>query len=121
VSITEANAINVLLRYVLNMRDSGRDVPTHEQALDAAALLADKAHKPLMAGLDSNRVRAAWPDLLLDNERPAVSFTREQIEAWAGGALTDGEVDEIDVAASNSSIPDAIADIAASIRRQRAS
>ena len=47
--------------------------------------------------------------------RHSVTITREQLEAWAGCELTDEEIDAIDDAIPNSSIPNAINEIAAAI------
>jgi hypothetical protein len=47
--------------------------------------------------------------------RPTVIITREQIECWAGRTLTDDEVSHLDDCIPNSSIPDAVADLAAGI------
>lgn len=47
--------------------------------------------------------------------RHSVTITREQLEAWAGCKLADAEVDAIDDAIPNSSIPDAINEITAAI------
>jgi hypothetical protein len=44
--------------------------------------------------------------------RKGLTLTREQLEAWVGRTLTDDQVDEIDEAIPNSSIPEAIATIA---------
>jgi hypothetical protein len=53
VTITEANAVNTLLRYVLGSPPGG-------DPQEAAAHLADKAHRALSAGLTGADVRAAW-------------------------------------------------------------
>jgi hypothetical protein len=45
--------------------------------------------------------------------RLTVEITREQLEAWAGRALTDDEVHALDDAIPNSSIPDAVGTIVA--------
>jgi hypothetical protein len=47
--------------------------------------------------------------------RPSVVITREQIECWAGRALTDDEITRLDDCLPNSSIPDAIGDIVAGL------
>ena len=47
--------------------------------------------------------------------RPTVIITPEQIECWAGRPLTDDEVSRLDDCIPNSSIPDAVADIVASV------
>lgn len=67
-NITEANDLNTVLEYVLNLTSGAGAVPSSERAREAAARLADKAHKPLMAGLTSERVNAAWPDLELPGD-----------------------------------------------------
>lgn len=40
-----------------------------------------------------------------------IVLTREQIESWAGRRLSDEEVDDLENAIPNSSIPDAVATI----------
>lgn len=50
--------------------------------------------------------------------RRTVTITREQLEAWAGRELTDAMVDAIDGCIPDSSIPDAIWEIAASVARE---
>ena len=69
-TIGEAGDVNTLLEYVLNLHGPGQRVPTDDDARAAAGRLADKATKTLYAGLDSKRVDAAWPELLLDNTEP---------------------------------------------------
>lgn len=51
--ITEANAVNVLVRYAFGITrpDGYVTVPTEAQAVEAARLLLLKAHKTLGAGL----------------------------------------------------------------------
>jgi hypothetical protein len=61
-TVTESIAVNKLLRWLLPADpDSGISRPTSEEAEAAAALLADRANDRLMAGLNGNRVRDAWP------------------------------------------------------------
>jgi hypothetical protein len=54
-NITEATAVNRLADWLL-YRNRGSE----EQARDALALLADKAYKPLMAGVTGDQVRRRW-------------------------------------------------------------
>lgn len=58
-NITEAHAVNRLANYILGQPRRGEHI-TGEQALEALALLADKANKTLMAGLNSDTVRELW-------------------------------------------------------------
>ena len=44
-------------------------------------------------------------------ERIGITLTRDQLEAWAGRALTDEEVEDLDRDIPNSSIPEAISTI----------
>ena len=44
-----------------------------------------------------------------DEEGPGITLTRGQLNAWAGRTLTDRQVDELEDAIPNSSIPEAIA------------
>lgn len=77
-NISEANDLNTLLHYVLNLSDALGVTPSDDQARDAAERLADRANKALGAGLTSDTVVAAWPELLLDNgdqpARPTIVF-----------------------------------------------
>lgn len=50
--------------------------------------------------------------------RHTVTITRKQLEAWAGRELTDEMVDAIDACIPDSTIPDAIGEIAASVARE---
>jgi len=49
-----------------------------------------------------------------------ITITREQVEAWAGRALTDEEIADLDVAIPNSSIPEAIGEIVNALARESA-
>lgn len=63
-NISEANAVNHLLRYVMDYH--GRDdlsPATSGGAREAAILLAGKANKALHAGLTGDEVRLNWRDL----------------------------------------------------------
>lgn len=42
------------------------------------------------------------------DDRPGVHLTRDQLESWAGRALSDEEVDALDMRIPDSSIPEAI-------------
>lgn len=46
------------------------------------------------------------------DDAPTITITRDQLECWVGRKLTDEEVRDIDNAVPDSTIPDAIADIA---------
>lgn len=61
-TIGEAHDVNTLLEHVLQHSRAGLGVPSLDEAREAAARLADKANKTLMAGLTGERVRAAWTD-----------------------------------------------------------
>jgi hypothetical protein len=62
-TVTEANQLNTLLDYVL-ATEAGLPVsiPCRGEARDAAAFLADHAHKTLLAGFTSDTVRRTWPE-----------------------------------------------------------
>jgi hypothetical protein len=51
----------------------------------------------------------------VSDDRHTVTITRDQLEAWAGRSLTDEMVDAIDDCIPNSTIPDAIGEIAAAV------
>lgn len=91
-NIGEANDLNTVLRYVLNLPDITRSVPADDKARDAAARLADKAHKGIMAGLTGDDVVAAWPELLLDNGEPdPLPGSEADFEAREAQAAYDDE------------------------------
>lgn len=58
-TITEANAANVVLRFLLG----AAPIPTEADALQEAEYLAERANKQLGAGLRATDVTAAWPDV----------------------------------------------------------
>lgn len=49
--------------------------------------------------------------------RRGLTITREQLEQWAGRALSDTEIDRLDECVPNSSIPEAIGEICVSFDR----
>lgn len=59
-NITEANALNTVLDHVMGMRHPGRAPVCSEDAEAAAAMLMDRAHKVLSAGLTAQDVHAHW-------------------------------------------------------------
>lgn len=63
-TISEAHDVNTLLDWMLGIRraSSAADTDEHlaEEAKAAAARLADKANKSLMAGIRSEDVLKAW-------------------------------------------------------------
>jgi hypothetical protein len=67
-TVGESLDVNVLIDYLFGLRyPSGTPVP-EEDAVNAAARLADRAGKTLMAGLDGADVRRLWK---ADPPRPA--------------------------------------------------
>jgi hypothetical protein len=66
----------------------------------------------MMHDTDSTPAR---PDAPADDDRPGVSFTREQIEAWAGHPLTDDEVSALEDTLPLSSLPEVVATVAFSL------
>lgn len=61
-NISEANDLNTVLRYLLDVRRNGQPV-ARDSAREASARLADRARKPLGAGLDGDDVRELWGDV----------------------------------------------------------
>ena len=63
-TITEADDVNTLLRWLFGIRQPGTanidDQDHADKAEDAAARLADAAAKKLMAGLRGNDVHGHW-------------------------------------------------------------
>ncbi len=64
---SESRALNTFLRglglHTFPWDDLGLSIPTSEQAMIAAAMLADRANKTLGAGLRGDNVRGCWPHL----------------------------------------------------------
>lgn len=63
-NITEANAANVVLRYLLGLDKEYGDIAisvTSEEAKKAAQLVAARSHAALNAGLTADDVERAWP------------------------------------------------------------
>lgn len=89
-TIGEASDVNVLLEHALNL-SGPTGVPSSEKAREAAARLADKASKTLLAGLDGDRVRAAWPEDNDNADEALWSAYRSTVEERAGRPLTDDE------------------------------
>jgi hypothetical protein len=61
-TVTEANALNALLRYLLNYHVHPATDMIDASAREVAVALADRAHKTLMAGLDGVDVRELWKE-----------------------------------------------------------
>ncbi|MGH3540777.1 MAG: hypothetical protein ACRDTO_00130 [Mycobacterium sp.] len=62
-NISEANALNTVLRWVIGAPTvTGGPVPD-DVACDQAVWLADRANRVLSAGLTGERVGALWPVL----------------------------------------------------------
>lgn len=59
-NVTEANRINILLAWLLELDDGLGESITHEEGRDAACKLADAANRALSAGLTGDQVRALW-------------------------------------------------------------
>lgn len=60
-NIGEANAVNVLLSYVVSHNDcEAHDEETMEKVLDAGMLLAEKANKALHAGYTTRSFAIEW-------------------------------------------------------------
>lgn len=62
-NIGEADAVNHLLRYVMDRPGLDGTPPTSGGAREAAILLAGKARKALGAGVTPDEVRKHWRDL----------------------------------------------------------
>lgn len=69
-TVSEANAVNELLRWFLGRPGATGEYCTPERAREAAALLADHAHRTIMCGLNGDAVRSAWAELTLEVPRP---------------------------------------------------
>jgi hypothetical protein len=66
---------------------------------------------------ENNPFRNPFREIMsaIPDHRPGITLTRGQLEAWAGAELTDENVEELEQAIPNSSIPESIAVIAESI------
>lgn len=62
-NITEANALNMILRFLIHGERGQEGAPLVEsnRVRDAAADLADRAHKAIHAGYTGYRIRQVWP------------------------------------------------------------
>lgn len=62
---------------------------------------------------ESNPFRNPFREILsaIPDHRPGIFLTRDQLQAWAGRELTDEEVEALEEAIPNSSIPESIATI----------
>ena len=61
-NITEANAVNDVLYWVLGTPDSFYQRVSNDQACEQAAWLADRASRALSAGLTGEQLKAQWPN-----------------------------------------------------------
>jgi len=61
-NVSEANAVNTLLRWHMGLAPAGGEVPTAEQARQAAARLAEGAHRKLAAGITAATVHDHWKE-----------------------------------------------------------
>ncbi len=52
------------------------------------------------------------------DDRPGITLTRDQLEAWATRTLTDEQIEQMEEAIPNSSIPDAIGGISDSLHQE---
>lgn len=57
----EANDLNTVVQFLLGTVWNGCAVPDEDTARQAAARLADRSHKTLMAGLRGTDVDRLWP------------------------------------------------------------
>jgi hypothetical protein len=71
----------------------------------------DEGGNPMVYNIPREEAEMDYPD----DDAPGVGFTRAQVQAWAGRALTDEEIERIEEAVSNSSIPEAIGIIASAL------
>jgi hypothetical protein len=62
-NVSESNALNTLLRClgIDTPWDTSPPIPTSDEAMRAAALLADKANRVLGAGVRADDVIRCWP------------------------------------------------------------
>lgn len=75
-NVTEAHAVNTLLRHVLNV-DDGRDdaddpVEVADDAETAAAFLAGRARDRLGAGMSTDELHTRWEHLAIGPYRAPV-------------------------------------------------
>lgn len=61
-TVGEANAVNLLLRYITGTAHGQDAVPTSGQALYAAELLASYSYQRLSAGFRPEELAALWPE-----------------------------------------------------------
>lgn len=80
-TVNEANAVNLLVRWALSLRDGLGRRPDRPAAVEAAAFLADRAHARLQAGVTAAEVRQAA-------RRREAASTVTDLE-WAEATLED--------------------------------
>ena len=59
-TVGEAQHVNTIVKYWLQITRDGLSVPTDDQVVDAMAEMADRATKTLMASVNGDDVRKAW-------------------------------------------------------------
>lgn len=59
-NVSQGNAVNVIAHYLGCGTHSLGGPPSHDDARRALVLLADGAHRSLMAGVGADHVRQAW-------------------------------------------------------------
>lgn len=86
---SESRALNTLFEYlgIDTAWGGGPATPTAEQAMRAAALLADKAHRVLGAGVRAEDVTRCWPRLAA--AIAAASLTRLNCEVCDRAKVED--------------------------------
>ncbi len=108
-TVTEAAAVNTLLRYFTGTAAHGLPVPTQAEARAAAEVLAAAASRRLSAGLRAADISRIWPSPVL------YAVTRADADRLAGRPISDDEADRLATALANSSIPDAVATVVAAV------
>lgn len=93
-TVTEGIALTTLLRFILQERFAGLEVPTSEQAMNAASLLAGKAQRTGVCQYSPDSVHRKWqeknPRVSVDQGAKRMELTQEHYEvaavAWVRSA-----------------------------------
>lgn len=91
-NISEANAVNDVLRLLLDHPRPGAERITSAEAYEAAELLAQKAYKALSAGLRELDVSHLWPQALHRRIEAALKLVDGYEIAKTVGPLTVAEL-----------------------------
>jgi hypothetical protein len=91
-NIRESNDLNAVLHFLLGDTASNGSTITSERAREAAARLADRAAKTLLAGLTGDQVTERWPATSPVEDRATLQLGRDEASS---AALPEGRDEAI--------------------------